>query len=171
MALTSPSLAAGPGGPAPLTAPYTCDGKDSWPTLAWSGVPPGTAELALYAMNMQPVEGKLFVDWALAGLDPALTGIEDGQAAQGRGRGHQQLRQTGLLRSAPTGSGKSTSSPSTRCRRRSPRRPASMRAICAGRSSTSPATSACFRSATRAARPKSFFPDKPKATNETEREI
>ena len=57
MSLRSPSLPVGPGGPAPLTAPYTCDGAGKWPALSWSGVPAGTAELVLYAMNLAPVEG------------------------------------------------------------------------------------------------------------------
>jgi phosphatidylethanolamine-binding protein (PEBP) family uncharacterized protein len=76
MTLASPSLPAGAGGVVPLPSPYTCDGKDSWPELSWQGVPQGTAELALFAMNVQPVEGKLYFDWAVAGIDPALTGIE-----------------------------------------------------------------------------------------------
>ena len=83
MALTSPSLPAGSGEAAPLLSDYTCDGKDSWPALGWSGVPAGTAELILYAMNIAPVEGKLFVDWAVAGIDPALTGIEAGRLPKG----------------------------------------------------------------------------------------
>jgi phosphatidylethanolamine-binding protein (PEBP) family uncharacterized protein len=83
MSLISPSLPTGAGGPAPLSAAYTCDGKDEWPTLGWSGVPAGTAELILYAMNVQPVAGKLVVDWAVAGIDPALTGIEAGKLPKG----------------------------------------------------------------------------------------
>jgi phosphatidylethanolamine-binding protein (PEBP) family uncharacterized protein len=83
MHLTSPSLPAGSGGPTPLTATYTCDGKGEWPALSWGGVPAGTAELILYAMNIQPVEGKLFVDWAVAGLEPGLTGIEAGKLPKG----------------------------------------------------------------------------------------
>ena len=83
MHLTSPSLPAGTGGPAPLTATYTCDGEGKWPALSWGGVPPGTAELILYAMNVAPVEGKLFVDWAVAGLEPGLTGIEAGKLPKG----------------------------------------------------------------------------------------
>jgi phosphatidylethanolamine-binding protein (PEBP) family uncharacterized protein len=83
MTLTSPSLPAGSGGPAPLSATYTCDGTGEWPALSWSGVPVGTDELILYAMNIQPVAGKLFVDWAVAGLDPALTGIEAGKLPRG----------------------------------------------------------------------------------------
>jgi phosphatidylethanolamine-binding protein (PEBP) family uncharacterized protein len=83
MSLASPSLPAGPGGPVPLTAPYTCDGAGKWPALSWSGVPGGTRELVLYAMNLAPVEGKLFVDWAVAGIDPALTGIEAAKLPKG----------------------------------------------------------------------------------------
>jgi hypothetical protein len=83
MSLSSPSLPAGSGGPAPLTATYTCDGAGKWPTLSWSGVPAGTAELILYVMNVAPVEGKLFVDWAVAGIDPALTGVEDARLPKG----------------------------------------------------------------------------------------
>lgn len=83
MHLTSPSLPAGTGGPAPLTATYTCDGEGKWPALSWGGVPADTAELILYAMNAQPVGGKLFVDWAVAGLDPGLTGIEAAKLPKG----------------------------------------------------------------------------------------
>ena len=71
------------GGPASLPSNYSCDGEDKWPQFHWSGVPAGTAELALYAMNVQPVEGKLFVDWAVAGLDPSLSEIVSGQLPKG----------------------------------------------------------------------------------------
>jgi phosphatidylethanolamine-binding protein (PEBP) family uncharacterized protein len=83
IALSSPLVPAGPGGPAPLPATFTCDGGGKWPSLAWSGVPAGSAELILYAMNIAPVEGKLFVDWAVAGIDPALSGIEAGKLPKG----------------------------------------------------------------------------------------
>jgi phosphatidylethanolamine-binding protein (PEBP) family uncharacterized protein len=83
LSLQSPAILAAEGGPGRLSATYTCDGKDSWPQLSWTGVPPGTAELALFAMNVQPVEEKLFVDWAVAGLDPSLEGIEAGQLPKG----------------------------------------------------------------------------------------
>lgn len=83
MSLESPAIIASGGSPGRLDATYTCDGKDSWPQLKWGGVPPGTAELAVYAMSVQPVEGQLFVDWALAGLDPNLEGIEAGHLPKG----------------------------------------------------------------------------------------
>lgn len=83
MRLESPAITASAGAPGRLAAPYTCDGDDSWPELRWSGVPAGTAELALFVMNVQPVEEKLFVDWALAGLDPGLTEIQAGELPKG----------------------------------------------------------------------------------------
>jgi hypothetical protein len=81
--LESPAIVSSGGEPGSLSPTYTCDGKDSWPALHWSGVPAGTAELALYLMNVQPVEGRLFVDWAVSGLEPGLGGIEAGKLPSG----------------------------------------------------------------------------------------
>jgi phosphatidylethanolamine-binding protein (PEBP) family uncharacterized protein len=81
--LQSPAILASGGEPGSLAPTYTCDGKDSWPAFSWSGVPPGTAELALYAMNVQPVAGRLFVDWAVAGIDPELGAIEAAKLPKG----------------------------------------------------------------------------------------
>jgi phosphatidylethanolamine-binding protein (PEBP) family uncharacterized protein len=78
ISLSSPALRPGLGSTLVLPASYTCDGKDSWPALRWAGVPEGTAELALFAMNLQPVNEELFVDWAVTGIDPDLDGIEAG---------------------------------------------------------------------------------------------
>jgi phosphatidylethanolamine-binding protein (PEBP) family uncharacterized protein len=83
ISLQSPAIVAAQGAPGRLAATYTCDGKDSWPALRWGGVPPGTAELILYAMNVQPVAGQLFVDWAVAGLDPDLEEIGAGELPRG----------------------------------------------------------------------------------------
>jgi phosphatidylethanolamine-binding protein (PEBP) family uncharacterized protein len=76
LTLQSPAIVAGNGSPGHLAPTYTCDGKGTWPALSWQGVPPGTAELALYVMSLQPVQGQIFVDWAVAGLDPGLGGIQ-----------------------------------------------------------------------------------------------
>ncbi len=78
MSLESPVLNPEPGSVAVLPTTYTCDGEDSWPALHWAAAPKGTAELVLFAMNVQPVAEKLFFDWAVAGLHPSLTGIEAG---------------------------------------------------------------------------------------------
>jgi phosphatidylethanolamine-binding protein (PEBP) family uncharacterized protein len=66
-----------------LPAQYTCDGENTSPALRWQGVPQGTAELVLFTMDLQPVEGKIFFDWAVAGLSPELKGIEAGKLPEG----------------------------------------------------------------------------------------
>ncbi len=76
--LRSPAILAQGGNLGHLAPTYTCDGKDIWPALEWEGIPDGAAELVLFVMNLQPVEGKIFFDWALAGLDPALSEIQAG---------------------------------------------------------------------------------------------
>ena len=83
MSLQSPAIVASGGSPGRLAATYACDGQNSWPALHWGGVPAGTAELALFVMNVQPVEEQLFVDWAVAGLDPGLEEIEAGKLPKG----------------------------------------------------------------------------------------
>jgi phosphatidylethanolamine-binding protein (PEBP) family uncharacterized protein len=62
---------------------YTCDGADVSLPVSWSAVPPGTAELAVFVLNLQPVHGRLFFDWALAGLSPASHGISAGTLPPG----------------------------------------------------------------------------------------
>jgi phosphatidylethanolamine-binding protein (PEBP) family uncharacterized protein len=102
--LQSPAIVAAAGAPGRLAATYTCDGKDSWPALHWGGVPAGTKELILYAMNVQPVEGQLFVDWALAGLDPSLEEIGAGELPKGAVVGKNGFGKLGYSL-CPTGSG------------------------------------------------------------------
>jgi phosphatidylethanolamine-binding protein (PEBP) family uncharacterized protein len=83
MTLESPSSQASSAGPQALPATYTCDGKGTSPALRWQGVPQGTAELVIFTMNVQPVEEKLFFDWAVAGLSPDLTEVEAGKLPRG----------------------------------------------------------------------------------------
>jgi phosphatidylethanolamine-binding protein (PEBP) family uncharacterized protein len=66
-----------------LTAENTCEGKNISPALTWKNVPKGTVELAVFVMNLQPVEGKLYFDWAIAGIDPASTGLKAGEVPAG----------------------------------------------------------------------------------------
>jgi phosphatidylethanolamine-binding protein (PEBP) family uncharacterized protein len=93
IALSSPAIQSATGSPAMISSRYTCDGADRWPALHWSGVPAGTAELALFVISARPVNGALFFDWALAGIDPKLKGLQAGAlpagAVSGRGsNGH-----------------------------------------------------------------------------------
>jgi phosphatidylethanolamine-binding protein (PEBP) family uncharacterized protein len=94
MSLQSPSAQGGSGLQA-LPAEFTCDGKNTSPALRWQGVPPGTAELVLFAMNIQPVEEKLFFDWAVAGLSPELEEIEAGKLPKGAVAGRNSFGKTG----------------------------------------------------------------------------
>jgi phosphatidylethanolamine-binding protein (PEBP) family uncharacterized protein len=69
-----------PGG---LTTANTCKGKNQSPALSWRNIPPGTAELAIFAVNVKPVKGTLYFDWALAGVDPGLSALKRGEVPQG----------------------------------------------------------------------------------------
>ncbi len=81
MSLYSPGLPKTPY--TTLRRDNTCDGKDVWPKINWQGVPAGTEELVLMAMNSQPVNEELFFDWAVGGIDPALSGLEEGELPEG----------------------------------------------------------------------------------------
>lgn len=95
MTLQSPSSQASSGGPQALSAEFTCDGKGTSPALRWQGVPQGSAELVLFAMNAQPVGGKLFFDWSVAGLSPDLEEIEAGKLPKGAVVGRNGFGKTG----------------------------------------------------------------------------
>jgi Raf kinase inhibitor-like YbhB/YbcL family protein len=70
--LTSPAFAEGQ----PIPSEYTCVGDDVSPPLAWTGVPPGTAELALIVRDPD-ADG--FVHWVIAGLPPDVGGLARGR--------------------------------------------------------------------------------------------
>lgn len=95
MSLTSPALPPGPESVSPLPAAYTCDGKDTWPTLQWNGVPAGTTELILFVLNLEPVNEALFFDWAVAGLSPSLTEVKSGTLPKGAVLGRNSFGKQG----------------------------------------------------------------------------
>jgi phosphatidylethanolamine-binding protein (PEBP) family uncharacterized protein len=82
MTLLSPSFPMAEG-IAAIPAGYACDGAGATPALRWSGVPAGTKELILYVMNAKPVGGRLFFDWAVAGIDPGIESLEAGRLPPG----------------------------------------------------------------------------------------
>jgi Raf kinase inhibitor-like YbhB/YbcL family protein len=69
--LTSAAFADGQ----PIPLEYTCRGTDVSPPLAWTGLPAGTAELALVVRDPD-ADG--FVHWVITGLSPELTGLARG---------------------------------------------------------------------------------------------
>lgn len=103
MIVESPSSQGSSGGPQALPATYTCDGKGTSPALRWQGVPQGTAELVIFAMNIQPVEEKLFFDWAVAGLSPDLTEVEAGKLPKGAIVGRNGFGKAGYEICPPSG--------------------------------------------------------------------
>lgn len=75
--LTSPAFADG----GAIPARYSRDGDDVPPPVRWTGIPAGTAELALVVVDHDAPRGA-FVHWIVAGLDPTLDGIDDGVATR-----------------------------------------------------------------------------------------
>jgi phosphatidylethanolamine-binding protein (PEBP) family uncharacterized protein len=95
ISLSSPVLSPGPESSLLLPTTYTCKGKDSWPSLSWTGVPSDTAELDLLVMNLESQDGRLFFDWAVAGIKPDLSGLEAGALPPGAVVGRNSLGKTG----------------------------------------------------------------------------
>lgn len=80
--LSVPSAPAG-SGTGVLPATYTCDGKNVSPEVTWGKLPEGVAEVALFVMNLQPVDEKLYFDYAIAGISPSLEGLRPGEVPSG----------------------------------------------------------------------------------------
>lgn len=99
--LTSPALARGSNGAIP--SQYTCDGADRSLPLHWEGVPPGTAELAIFAISTTPVHDKLFFDWALAHINPNVTELQAGELPPGAIQGQNSNGQTAYTICPPPG--------------------------------------------------------------------
>jgi phosphatidylethanolamine-binding protein (PEBP) family uncharacterized protein len=86
-----------------LASRYTCDGGDSSLPLQISDVPAGTAELALDVLNLEPVNGALYFDWAVAGLSPSVHSIAAGKLPHGAVVGVNSSGQTGYSLCPPKG--------------------------------------------------------------------
>jgi Raf kinase inhibitor-like YbhB/YbcL family protein len=86
ISLTSPVLAQG----RPMPPRFTCDGLDDPPPLRWSGVPAGTAELALLLedQSARGESGGPFVHWSLFGIPASATQVPSG-GKQGTNDFHQ----------------------------------------------------------------------------------
>jgi Raf kinase inhibitor-like YbhB/YbcL family protein len=76
--VTSPAFAEGGAVP----ARYTCDGEDISPPLNWTGVPPGTASLALVMDDPDAPVGT-FTHWLVWNISPDTEGLAEGVAADG----------------------------------------------------------------------------------------
>lgn len=70
-----------------MPARYTCDGKDAPPPMEWGAVPPGTKELVLAVLGINPTGANgsysISVEWVVAGLNPALHRLTGGHLPHG----------------------------------------------------------------------------------------
>ncbi len=70
-----------------LPARFTCDGRDISPPLEWGAVPPSVGRLALFLIGFTPDAAtggySISVEWAVAGLNPALHRLAAGQLPAG----------------------------------------------------------------------------------------
>jgi Raf kinase inhibitor-like YbhB/YbcL family protein len=74
------------GAKASIPATYTCEGPDTSPPLAWSGVPASAKSLVLIADDPDapdPAAPKMtWVHWVLYNLPPGTTGLAEGASKQ-----------------------------------------------------------------------------------------
>jgi phosphatidylethanolamine-binding protein (PEBP) family uncharacterized protein len=82
---------------------YTCDGEDLSLPVQWSAIPHGTAELVTIVLNLLPVKGNLFFDWAVAGLSPTSHGITAGTLPPGAVVGLNSFGKVGYSICPPKG--------------------------------------------------------------------
>jgi len=78
MIITSPSFQEGEA----IPVHFSCDGNNNSPELAWSGVPDGTASLALIFDDPDAPIGT-WVHWVLFNLPPDSTGLAEGATGIG----------------------------------------------------------------------------------------
>lgn len=64
----------------PIPVEYTCDGDETSPPLAFTGVPVGTAELAVVVRDPD-ADG--FVHWVIAGIPADADGLDEGAPPSG----------------------------------------------------------------------------------------
>ncbi|WP_242335101.1 MULTISPECIES: YbhB/YbcL family Raf kinase inhibitor-like protein [unclassified Anaeromyxobacter] len=84
MAMSIRSTAFEDGGEIPLV--HTCEGKDTSPALAWSGIPAGAKSLALIVDDPDAPDPKApkmtYVHWVLYGLAPDAKGLPEAAQAK-----------------------------------------------------------------------------------------
>ncbi len=69
---------------APIEALYTCDGEGISPALSWRAVPDGAVELALVVVDEgEGTPDDLFIHWVIAGFDPELISLAEGDVPLG----------------------------------------------------------------------------------------
>lgn len=99
LTLTSPAFDAGKS----IPAIHTCDGSDTSPSLAWSGLPSQTKSLVLIVDDPDAPDPaapqRTWVHWVLYNIPPDASGLAQGVAAKdlppGTREGHNDWKRTG----------------------------------------------------------------------------
>ncbi len=76
----------------PIPTEFTCDGADRQPEVSWSGIPEGTAELALV---MHDPDAGGFVHWVVAKIPPSATSLRPSELPVGAVNGLNDFGATG----------------------------------------------------------------------------
>ena len=79
---------------------FTCDGDDLSPSLDWSDVPDGTAELVLICEDPD-APGGTFVHWILWGIPPGTAGLAEGAVPPGTHQGRNGFGSVGYRGPCP----------------------------------------------------------------------
>jgi len=88
--LTSQAFAPG----AAIPPRFSCDGEDVSPPLQWSGVPGDARSLALL-LEDPDAPGGTFVHWTAYAIEPATTGLRQGQVPAGAREGENSFGDRG----------------------------------------------------------------------------
>jgi Raf kinase inhibitor-like YbhB/YbcL family protein len=83
-----------------LPARFAYDEENLSPPLEWSDVPPDTEELALLCQDPDAPSG-LFTHWVLAGIDPTISAIDEGESPPGAVGGVNDFGEEGWGGPAP----------------------------------------------------------------------
>jgi Raf kinase inhibitor-like YbhB/YbcL family protein len=68
----------------PMPRKHTGEGRDLSPSLSWSSIPPGTAELALICDDPDAPSPKPWVHWVLYGIAPSVAALAPGADGGGK---------------------------------------------------------------------------------------
>jgi len=103
LTIASPAITGAQSGARLIASRYACNGADISPPITWSQVPANTVELDLFIFNERLVHGRLFTDWAVAGLKPGLHGLAAGRLPPGAVVGRNGSGQTRYSLCPPKG--------------------------------------------------------------------
>jgi Raf kinase inhibitor-like YbhB/YbcL family protein len=94
LAVTSPAFTAG----SAIPPRYSCDGVS--PPLSWTGVPTGSAELAVVVDDPDAPDGT-YVHWVLFAIGPAIGQLAEGEVPAGARQARNSARHTGYSGPCP----------------------------------------------------------------------